>query len=263
MWKTIFFEGSFFALFLSYDGDMHTTLPLLIIVLLSIPFSADAAGLDRSTIKRQTRGKYQIDSSQTPALQGYVPKKQDTTPTSATIKSLGISLKYPKNWDLKEQKDRLSLWPIYDGVSLKTKRDSRIVLRTENIVYKRNYSLKELDTYLESHATLSTDTNLGDWYIPSFHLLESGDAKIFGHPARRYVYTGENSSVPEKTIHVLSSFDQKLYSLWYSSPLGTFETDLPVFEDVLKTLTLKKPKEEKVKTPMRNTRMPIRKAKRK
>lgn len=219
---------------------MHT-LTSIIAGLLMFPLIASAATVDRSAIVKPTRREYQ-QSTKTP-LNYKSPKERAPAITQKPYTSINNPYKfsYPSDWETYEfAKSRgVSVFPVDDEMSVSGKRLSMIGLVVTPIAHKKDYSLKEIETYFMTHATMSPETRLSDWYIPSFGFIRSEDATLLGHPAKKYVYTGEWQSKKYKAIEYITSFNNNLYVATYRAEPDYFDSDLPVFEKLLKTIKLK------------------------
>ncbi len=220
------------------------TSPLIILGFIILPLAANAATIDRSTVVKPTRGVYQ-QSTNTP-LKYKSPKDSLPAVTQKPYTSINNPYKfsYPSNWKTYDfVKNRgVSVFPIDDKMSVSGKRLSVIKLGIIPIADKKDYSLEEIETYFLTHATLSTETKLADWYIPSFGFISSEDSTLLGHTAKKYMYTGEWQSKKYKAIEYITSFNKNLYVVTYQVEPTYFDTDLPVFESLFKTIKLKSAK---------------------
>lgn len=220
---------------------------LLLTIAFLLPISADAAVLKGVT--KRSRGNYET-SSAVPEKKGFNARKKDVKVTQKTYKhrSTGIGFSHPSDWKVEEEGEWFGMMPVYDGVSEKTKRTSMISAWTEAAANKKDMTVEDIEKFFTNKTTLASENLLVDWYVPSFKLLSSEDATLFGKPAKKFTYTGEIASVKQTFVRYLTSFDQKLFTVSYRSAPETFETDLPVFEKFLKSLSLKKPAEKAVKS---------------
>ncbi len=155
-----------------------------------------------------------------------------------THKSLGISMAYTSDWKLDEGKFGFYLTPPEDARTKKI-RKTTIDITSAPIAKKKDYSLTELNTFFINNSTLMTGSNAGDWFIPSFNLVSSGSTTLYGKPALTYTFTGDGKGDKFKTTLVLASFDKTLWSVNFSALPAEFDADKPVFDAVLKSLSLK------------------------
>ncbi len=206
-----------------------------------LPLSVHALVLPGVTQHRP--GQYQMLSTDKMDHRNFFEKQASSasaTPTVYRSKNLNVLVSYPSNWEVTENPSThpyLAMTPVYDGRSEKTKRMSAIMLSVRSNQNKNDLTPSQIDAYFTSHATIApTSNDLSDWYIPSFHLISESDTTLLGHPARMYIYTGEIASETYKSVLVLSSINQHLYTLLYHSPVATFDTDQPVFDSTKASL---------------------------
>lgn len=151
-------------------------------------------------------------------------------------RSTGIKLKHPYNWEVDElaKDEGFSLSPSNPGILGAAE---IMQVSVQPVPNKKDMSIGELDKWFINKSTLSTNALLIDWYIPSFNLISSEDATLYGKPARKFIYTGESQSVKYKTVRYLASFDKKIYSVSFLTAPENFDAYLPDFEDIFETLT--------------------------
>lgn len=214
-----------------------TSIASILLLLLLVAPGADAA-FYREGMSKPVRGQYRMTTKQRSSrARSSAPAVRNVT---FKDKTLGITLVYPNDWkatSVSGKSPMITIKPAGDRNTLKERRQSVMQVMVESLPRGKDKTLKELDTYMLSRATLAPGPSLGDWYIPSFNLLESGDATLLGYPARRYVYTGEHQSVKYVSVRYLASFNGKLYSALLRAEPAYAEEDQAAFERVVASLT--------------------------
>ncbi len=104
------------------------------------------------------------------------------------------------------------------------------------IPQKRDYSLKELNRRYRNNVALNASGLSYSWFMRSFRTIESGDAKLLGHPARRFQYQGYIGADTYRVMQVVTSFDKKLFDVRYRSDPSIYVKDSPIFEAIFKSL---------------------------
>lgn len=231
------------------------TITSVLFLTMLMPSLAHAA-VSKKVITKPTRGNYESVHDET-----AMRRKQFTTPkevpaaknVSFTDLENPLRFTYPDTWKATANKTSVGIAPIFDGYSFKTKHDSFIGLSIEPTPNKKDYTIKQLNGYFQSHSILSNENLLIDWYIPSFNLVSSGSTMLMGHEARQFTYTGERASITYQYTVIFSSFKGNLYTAYYTSKPETFDENLPVFESVLKALKVVEKKDTPASTPKRGS----------
>jgi hypothetical protein len=213
----------------------------LLIASVTLPSIGEAA-VSRQSIKKPSRGNYEMIGNEAATRRNQFSSKPAKQAKNKTFKNVStpFTFVYPDSWKATGDKTSASLAPVFDGYSLKTKRNSLIAMIVEPIAAKRNYSMTDLNAHVRSRVQLASDQPLGDWYVPSYGFIGSGTTMLLGHPALTYEYTGEVGSEKYRFKRITTSFDKQLITAYFLSKPETFEQDLLVFEDVLKTLKIEK-----------------------
>lgn len=214
----------------------------IFVCLMLIPLVSLEAATVRA-VKKPTRGNYESVSDQkSTRLRQFSSTSSKATLKTYKGKASGFTFKYPSDWKVEDafgKSKGFVMTPVYNDYTLKGKRDTVIAMGIRAMPNKREMSLKDIDTYIMTHSTLSNQETLGDWYIPSFNLEESSDAQIFGQPGRKYVFTGERSSVKYHMIEYVVFMKGELYILSVRSLPEFAKDDVLVFEEMVKTLKKK------------------------
>lgn len=216
----------------------------LTIICLAQAVSPVEAAFRTSVTKPQTLRKEQRDTFENPigthALQERAKEKkkseEQAKDVSFTHRATGISVKHPYNWEAYNLAKNKGFSVSYG--------DMVLAVSAEPIPSKKDMSLEEVEKWFMNKSTLSDSNRLIDWYLPSFNLIATEDATLFGKPAKKFTYTGEVHSVKMGFVQYLTSFDQKLYRVRFSTLPEKLESSMPTLEKLFATLKVKQPQTE-------------------
>jgi|GEM_PF-6492500 len=157
-----------------------------------------------------------------------------------TYKVGPLSLKYPINWNPMQIKVG-----SYIGFSINKNADLTDLPR-DSFMYIAidprqipDMTTEQLDAYFIRGMTINATSSVAvDWYVPSFQLQSSEDTTLFGKPARRYKFTGEQSSVMKQGEEVVVSIGSNVYHVTYMSRSKSFAIDYGAFQKILETIKI-------------------------
>lgn len=208
---------------------------VLTVLALITPFAADARMIEGAS--KPTRNSF-VNNSDAPSSRSSSSARSSTG--SVVMKTyvseeLGLSLEHPSDWEVKEGDNAFWLVPTTD-LARAGRRNTEILVMVYEIPQKRDYSIKELNRRYRNNVALNASGLSYSWFMRSFRSIESGDAKLLGHPARRFQYQGYIGADTYRVMQVVTSFDHKLFDVRYRSDPSIYVKDSPIFEAVFKSL---------------------------
>lgn len=198
------------------------------------------AALDKASIKKPSRGNYQMIGDEGAARRGKIENaRKPVAAKKMSFKNIDtpFTFTYPSTWEIFSNKDGVSATRQSDFVPM-FQRKPTIIFSASSIAQGKTYSLDEIDTYFSSHVNMSDSELLVDWYIPSFQLIQSGSSLLAKQPAMRYEYTGEIQSIKYKIALYIASLNGKLYFAEFMAIPSEFDANISIFNEALKTLKI-------------------------
>lgn len=211
------------------------SLSLLALLATLFPFAVQARFIEGAV--KPTRGGYSLHSREPSARVPVSLSTQSRAMVEYANADTGISLTHPDDWEVTEGRSAFWLKPNWDLAQAGV-RDSEILVMVYDIPYERDYSIKELNRRYRNNVALNASGLSYSWFMRSFRTIESGDAKLLGHPARRFQYQGYVGGDQYRVMQIVTSFDHKLYDIRYRSHPSTYVKDSEIFTEIFKSLKL-------------------------
>lgn len=213
---------------------MHT-LTILSVLSLLVPFAAEARVIPGA--EKPTRGAYASHSDQTSSRPFVLASTGSVTMQTYTSTALGITVTHPSDWEAEEGRNSFWLNPTSD-LAKAGRRNTEILVMAYDIPGDRDYSIKELNRRYRNNVALNAGGLSYSWFMRSFRFIESGDAKLLGHPARRFQYQGTVGSDTYRVMQIVTSFDGKLFDVRYRSDPSIYVKESETFEAIFKSLKI-------------------------
>lgn len=150
----------------------------------------------------------------------------DEDTTIQTLSKGGLSISYPSDWGSSQATSNYSIMSISKIDSIDAAGVGQVNINFEKKPLTEEFTKFVNDTYKQMQ------------YDSSFTLVSSGDSVVAGKTALEYVYVSNDNGVEKEHKAVWFEKGGQAYALLYSAPMDQFESNLYVFEYILKDIQI-------------------------
>lgn len=153
-------------------------------------------------------------------------KTADDTSSVQTLSKGGLTISYPSDWGYSKATSNYSIMSISKLDSIDAAGIGQV-----NINFEKKPIQGDFYTFVNS-------TYKSMPYDSSFSLVSSGESIIGDRQALEYVYTSNDNGVEREHKAVWFEKGGQAYVLLYSAPINQFESNLYVFDYILKDIQI-------------------------